>query len=72
MSSWYIALDKMRFFNPKVLIFILFLHKNICCGYSSEAPQQGVSNEYPHVLMEIFFFQYFPCFSTKTYVLGTH
>ena len=26
---------------------ILFLHENICCGYSLEAPQQGASNEYP-------------------------
>ena len=24
-----------------------FHHKNICCGYSLEAPQQGTSNEYP-------------------------
>ena len=31
-----IALDKMFFFNPKVLIFFLFLHENICCGYSLE------------------------------------
>ena len=23
------------------------LHKNICCGYSLEAPQRGASNEYP-------------------------
>ena len=25
----------------------LFLHENICCGYSLEAPCQGASNEYP-------------------------
>ena len=25
----------------------LFLHKNICCGYSLEAPQKGTSNKYP-------------------------
>ena len=25
----------------------LFLHKNICCGYSIEAPWQVASNEYP-------------------------
>ena len=24
----------------------LFLHKNICCGYSLEAPRWGASNEY--------------------------
>ena len=33
------ALDKIFFFNPKVLIFFFFLHKNICCGYSLEVPQ---------------------------------
>ena len=22
-------------------------HKNICCGYSLEAPHRGASNEYP-------------------------
>ena len=33
--------------------FFLFHHKNLCCGYSLEAPQQGTSNEYPqHVFME--------------------
>ena len=26
---------------------MLFLHKNIYCGYSLEAPQWGASNEYP-------------------------
>ena len=35
----FIALDKMLFFNLKVLIFFLFLQENICCGYSLEAPQ---------------------------------
>ena len=25
----------------------LFLHENICCGYSLEVPQWGTSNEYP-------------------------
>ena len=30
----------------------LFLHENICCGYSLEAPRQGASNEYPqHVFV---------------------
>ena len=28
-------------------IVFLFLYKNICCGYSLEAPHQGASNEYP-------------------------
>ena len=27
--------------------FFLFLHKNICCGYSLEAPHRGTSNVYP-------------------------
>ena len=34
-------------FNWKVFISFLFLHGNICCGYSLEAPQRGASNEYP-------------------------
>ena len=33
--------------------FFLFLHENICCGYSLEVPQQGISNEYPQCM---FFF----------------
>ena len=28
-------------------IFFLFLHENICCGYSLEVPHRGTSNEYP-------------------------
>ena len=28
-------------------MFFLFLHENICCGYSLEVPQWGTSNEYP-------------------------
>ena len=31
----------------KMLISLLFLDKNICCGYSLEAPWWGASNEYP-------------------------
>ena len=30
-----------------MLISFLFLHENICCGYSLEAPRRGASNEYP-------------------------
>ena len=30
-----------------MLISFLFLHENICCGYSLEAPHRGASNEYP-------------------------
>ena len=28
------------------VIFFLFVHENICCGYSLEVPYQGASNEY--------------------------
>ena len=35
-----------RFFIRKILISFLFLHENICCGYSLEAPRRGASNEY--------------------------
>ena len=31
------------------LIFFLFLHENICCGYSLEAPRRGASNEYHNI-----------------------
>ena len=42
-----IALDnKMLFFSPKVLIFS-YLQENTCCGFSSEVPHRGASNEYP-------------------------
>ena len=30
-------------------IFFLFLHKNVCCGYSLEAPWWGTSNEYHNI-----------------------
>ena len=30
-------------------IFFLFLHKNICFGYSLEAPRRGASNEYHNI-----------------------
>ena len=33
--------------------FFLFLHQNVCCGYSLEAPQWVPSNEHPqHVFTE--------------------
>ena len=33
-------------------IFSLFLHENVCCGYSLEAPWQGASNDYPqHIFL---------------------
>ena len=33
-----------QFKIKKVLIFFLFLHENVCCGYSSEASHQGAFN----------------------------
>ena len=33
----------------KVLISIIFFHKNICCGYSLEMPRRGASNEYHNI-----------------------
>ena len=30
-----------------MLISSLYLHENLCCGYSLEVPQRGTSNEYP-------------------------
>ena len=29
----------------------LFLHKNVCCGYSLGVPQRGTSNEYPQHML---------------------
>ena len=43
----HIATDKVLYSSKKMLIFFLFLNKNICCGYSLEAPRQGAFNEYP-------------------------
>ena len=44
-----IAPGKRIFFfqNQKILIFFLFLHGNVCCGYSLEAIRRGgASNGY--------------------------
>ena len=47
-----IAPDKVIFSNQNFFIFFLFLHKKYMCEYSSEAPHQGTSNEYPqHVFV---------------------
>ena len=43
-----IDLVKILFFNQKLLIFFLFLYRNICYGYSLEAPH--ASNEYPQCM----------------------
>ena len=41
-----IGLDKSGY---QVNIFFFFLHENICCGYSLEAPRRGASNEYLNI-----------------------
>ena len=38
---------KWKFSDKKILIFFMFLLKNIDCGYSLELPRRGGSNEYP-------------------------
>ena len=38
------------FISPKLLIFFLFLHENICCGYLLKVPRRGASNEYPKIM----------------------
>ena len=39
------------FSTKKCLVFLL-VHKNICCGYTFEAPCRGDSNEYPqHMIL---------------------
>ena len=51
--GYILALNMILFFRQSKCIDISFHHKNICCGYSLEAPQWGTSNEYPqHVFME--------------------
>ena len=34
---------------PDKCCFLLFLHENICCEYSLEAPRRGASNEYHNI-----------------------
>ena len=41
-----ISPPKTESFLIKILIFSIFLLKNIDCGYLLELPQQGSSNEY--------------------------
>ena len=48
-----IALEKVLFFQQKVLVFFLLLHENIHCWYPLEVPLWGASNEY---LQRMFFF----------------
>ena len=46
------------------LIF-LFLHKNICCGYSLEAPCRGASNDYPQYMFLLRNGENYPIIITK-------
>ena len=48
-----IALDKMLFFSIQKLIFSLFLHKNICCGYSLEVPHYVIVAQYDSGLLDL-------------------
>ena len=41
-----ISQPKPERFQIKILIFVIFLLKNIECGYSLEPPHRGGSNEY--------------------------
>ena len=45
-SSMRSRAPEVAFLQPKVPLFFLFLHENICCGYSLEVPLWGTSNEY--------------------------
>ena len=42
-----ISLLKTKSFQIKILVFFIFLLKNIDCGYSLEPACRGSSNEYP-------------------------
>ena len=44
---WKFYNQKIENFQIIILIFFLFLLKNIDCGYSLEPPRRGGSNEYP-------------------------
>ena len=46
-----VTLVKTYFSFIIVFIFFLFLHGNICCGYSLEVPHRGTSNEYPQHML---------------------
>ena len=49
---WKFYTQKIENFQIKILIFFLFLLKNIDCGYSLEPPRRGGSNEYPNLCFE--------------------
>ena len=45
LSIRYVSL-LLFFFSTKSIDIFLFLHKDICNGYSFKTPWQGASNEY--------------------------
>ena len=46
-------LDRAYYFQPKCCDISLFLNKNVCCGYSLEAPCQGASNVYHNISFHV-------------------
>ena len=40
----FIASDKALFFNLKLLILFLFLHKNLCCGTNQKHLAEDMDN----------------------------
>ena len=49
LGSHHIGLDKSGYLEN----ILLFLDKNICCGYSLEASRRGASNEYPQHMFSL-------------------
>ena len=47
-----IALE-MRLINIYIYFSNFCIIKNVCCGYSLEAPRRGASNENPQNILEI-------------------
>ena len=52
-KQFYPEIQIRHIFKWKILLYFLFLHKNIYCGYSFEAPQRGASNEYPQHMFSL-------------------
>ena len=57
----FVATDKVLFFIRKMLISFLFLHENICCGYSLEAPRNKKHVDTPSYLWLCLFILEAPC-----------
>ena len=50
LRSWghkNISREKSIFLSHNTMIVFLFLHENMCCGYSLKAPRRVASNDYP-------------------------